>query len=101
MENLAQKKLINALIELTIRISQIEKVKEIAYNLEGNKITIWIYADISLEEENITRKIIDIEHDILRKYKELLLELDIIPLKDLNYKKIPAPKEFQIISLPE
>jgi hypothetical protein len=92
---------INALIELTIRTSQVEKVKEIAYNLEENKITIWIYADISLEEENITKKIADIKHDILRRYKELLLEIDIIPLKDLNYKKIPAPKEFQIISLPE
>ena len=92
---------INALTELTIRISQVEKVKEIAYNLKENKITIWIYADTSLEEENITKKIADIKHDILRRYKELLLEIDIIPLKDLNYKKIPAPKEFQIISLPE
>lgn len=101
MEKLIQEKLANALIELVIRISQVEKVKKIAYDIEENKIIVWVYTDISLNENNITKKIIDIKYDILTKHKKLLIDLNIIPLKDLNNKNIPIPKDFQIIHLPE
>jgi hypothetical protein len=101
MEKLIQETLASALIELIIKISQIEKVKKIAYNIEENTITVWIYADISISEDNTTRKITDIEYDFLRKHKELLIDLNIIPLKDLNNKNIIVPKDFQIISLSE
>jgi hypothetical protein len=96
-----QERLINPLIELIAKISKIEKVREIAYNIEGNTLNIWIYADLSMDEDSIIKKIIDIEYDFLRKYKELLIDLNIIPLKDLNSKNIVVPKDFQKISFSE
>ena len=96
-----QERLINPLIEFIAKISKIEKVREIAYNIEGNTLNIWIYADLSMDEDSIIKKIIDIEYDFLRKYKELLIDLNIIPLKDLNSKNIVVPKDFQKISFSE
>jgi hypothetical protein len=96
-----QERLINPFIELIAKISKIEKVRKIAYNIEGNTLNIWIYADLSMDEDSIIKKIIDIEYDFLRKYKELLIDLNIIPLKDLNGKSIAVPKDFQKISFSE